>query len=246
MNQLSQVFSYEGVQIKTLVEDGEPLFMAKDVCEVLELDDVSKAVNRLENDEKLTRTIFASGQNREMLFVTEAGLYSLIFSSRKPEAKLFRRWVMHEVLPTIRKTGGYVANDDLFIKTYLPHADEQTKMMFSATLLTVRQQNETIALMKPKAEYFDQLVERNLLTSIRDTAKELKVKEKNFVSWLLSKKFLYRDTKGKLKPYADHVPNLFEMKEFEVRGYVDNQTLVTPRGRETFRLLLDKDSMRVS
>ncbi|WP_338754268.1 phage antirepressor KilAC domain-containing protein [Bacillus sp. FJAT-52991] len=167
-------------------------------------------------------------------------LYSLIIGSRKPEAKAFKRWINHDVLPTIRKTGGYVANDDLFVDTYLKHADPQTKLMFRATLETVRRQNEEISVMQPKAEYFDALVDRNLLTNFRDTAKELQVGERKLINWLLEKKYVYRDQRQKLKPYSQYVPSLFELKEWERNGKADVQTLITPKGRETFRILLQK------
>lgn len=95
-------------------------------------------------------------------------------------------------------------------------------------------------IMKPKADYFDELVDRNLLTNIRDTAKELGVKQNQFVTFLLEKKYMYRDKKGKLKPYAKHIEDgVFELKEFsnEKTGFSDTQPLITPKGRETFRLL---------
>ena len=96
------------------------------------------------------------------------------------------------------------------------------------------------AIMQPKAEYFDELVDRNLLTNFRDTAKELKVGEKNFVTFLLEKKFIYRDNRGRIKPFADKNGGLFEIKEAknDKTGWVGTQTLITPKGRETFRLLL--------
>ncbi|EGT4600656.1 Rha family transcriptional regulator [Clostridioides difficile] len=97
--------------------------------------------------------------------------------------------------------------------------------------------------MKPKADYFDALVERNLLTNIRDTAKELGVKEKVFVSWLIEKKYCYRDSKGKIKPYSNKM-QYFELKEFTTPyGHSDTQTLINPKGRESFRLLLIKDGL---
>lgn len=95
--------------------------------------------------------------------------------------------------------------------------------------------------MKPKADYFDNLVERNLLTNFRDTAKELKVSQKELINLLLEEKYIYRDQRRKLKPYQEHVTNgLFELKEFasKVNSHADIQTLITPKGRETFRLLL--------
>ncbi|KHF30117.1 Phage antirepressor protein KilAC domain protein [Anoxybacillus sp. BCO1] len=184
-----------------------------------------------------------------MRVIPEGDIYRLIIKAAdqsknleiKKKAEEFERWVFDEILPTIRKTGGYVANEDMFINTYLPFADEQTKMMFRGVLETVRRQNEQIAAMKPKVEYFDALVDRNLLTNFRDTAKELQIKERFFIDWLLKNKFIYRDQKKKLKPYAAYVPELFELKEWERNGRADVQTLITPKGRETFRLLLKKE-----
>ena len=94
--------------------------------------------------------------------------------------------------------------------------------------------------MQPKAEYFDELVDRNLLTNFRDTSKELKIQEKLFIGFLIDKKYIYRDQGGKLKPYADKNNGLFEIKEAknEKTGWVGTQTLITPKGRETFRLLM--------
>lgn len=241
MNQLQQVFTYGETQIRTVVQSGEVLFVGKDVCDVLEIKNSRDALGRLDEDEKGVVLIDTPGGKQQMLCINEAGLYSLILTSRKPEAKQFKRWVTHEVLPTIRKTGGYVANEDMFINTYLPFADDQTKLMFRGVLETVRKQNEQIAAMKPKVEYFDALVDRNLLTNFRDTAKELQVKERFFIDWLLKNKFVYRDQKNKLKPYAAYVPELFELKEWKRNGRADVQTLITPKGRETFRLLLKKE-----
>lgn len=177
----------------------------------------------------------------EQLYVNEAGLYDLILESKTQKARKFRKWVTSEVLPTIRKTGGYVYNDDAFIETYLPFADDLTKALFKKTLETIRKQNELIKQMKPKAEYFDALVERNLLTNFRNTAKELKVKEREFIQWLLDKGFIYRDKQGNLQPYAQYVPELFEIKEWQNEKTAGIQTLITPKGRETFRLLLKGD-----
>lgn len=100
--------------------------------------------------------------------------------------------------------------------------------------LTVQNQ-----IMAPKAEYFDALVDRNLLTNFRETAKELGIPPKAFVDWLLAKKYLYRDQKGKLLPREDKNNGLFEVKEAknEKTQWSGVQTLVTPKGRETFRLL---------
>lgn len=91
---------------------------------------------------------------------------------------------------------------------------------------------------KPKADYFDNLVEKNLLLNFRDTAKELKVKQNKFIDWLLDNNYIYRDKKNKLRPYSNYLPSLFEIKEWANRNGAGVQTLITPKGRETFRLLL--------
>lgn len=109
----------------------------------------------------------------------------------------------------------------------------------STLRLTNAELSVSNAIMRPKAEYFDELVERNLLTNFRDTAKELKVAPVEFIGFLLDHKYIYRDSKGKLKPHAEHVDHLFELKESinQKTGWSGTQTLITPRGRETFRLL---------
>jgi prophage antirepressor-like protein len=110
MNEL-QLFNFEEKEIKTIQINNEIYFVGKDICNILELADVSKAISRLDEDEKLIRTLFLSGQNREVLFINESGLYSLVLTSRKPDAKRFKKWVTSEVIPSIRKTGGYNSND---------------------------------------------------------------------------------------------------------------------------------------
>lgn len=126
---------------------------------------------------------------------------------------------------------------EMVMKRALDFANAKVReLQLSVSQLTVDKQ-----IMQPKADYFDELVDRNLLTGIRETAKELKVKQKVFVDFLLDKKYLYRDKKGKLMPYAKSLENeLFELKEFsnEKTGFSSTQVFVTPKGKETFRLLL--------
>ena len=97
-------------------------------------------------------------------------------------------------------------------------------------------------IMKPKADYFDELVDRNLLTNFRETAKQLEVGEKKFINFLIEHKYIYRDKRGKLMPYADKNKGLFEVKETfnEKTNWSGTQALITPKGRETFRLLMVK------
>jgi prophage antirepressor-like protein len=106
MNELTNVFQYGGNELRTILKDGEPWFAAKDVCDVLELSNPSVAISRLDEDEVTKFNL--GGLVGEINAVNEAGLYSLILGSRKPEAKQFKRWVTHEVLPSIRKTGQYI------------------------------------------------------------------------------------------------------------------------------------------
>ncbi|MEH7521972.1 phage antirepressor [Bacillus sp. JJ1503] len=105
MNELQRVFDFNGQELRTIIHENQPWFVAKDVCEIFS--QVSKAVERLDDDEKLMGTLFLSGQNRQTWFVNESGLYELILTSRKLEAKMFKKWVKQEVLPSIRKHGMY-------------------------------------------------------------------------------------------------------------------------------------------
>lgn len=100
-------FNYEGNQVRTIIIDGEPWFVAKDVCDVLEISNSRDALGRLDDDEKGVALTDTPGGPQEMSIVNEAGLYALIITSRKPEARAFKRWITHEVIPRIRKTGTY-------------------------------------------------------------------------------------------------------------------------------------------
>lgn len=108
MDPLQKVFNYRDQQVRTVVKDGEPWFVAKDVCDVLGITDARKSVNLLDEDERNSVPITDSlGRDQETFIINEPGLYSLILRSRKPEAKQFKRWITHEVIPMIRKTGSY-------------------------------------------------------------------------------------------------------------------------------------------
>lgn len=241
-----QIFTYNSNEVRTVEMNGEPWFVLKDVCEVLGLTDTGRTAERLDPDELTRTTLVSGGQNREMFVINESGLYSVILRSDKPEAKPFRKWVTSEVLPSIRKHGAYmtpetlqaaILNPDTLIQLCQQIKAEQDKnaaLTAANSQLTVDKQ-----IMQPKADYFDELVDRNLLTSFRETAKQLEIKEKVLIQFLLEKKYIYRDKKGKLMPYAEKNNGLFEMKECfnEKTQWSGTQTLVTPKGRETFRLL---------
>lgn len=110
MEQALRMFVYNSSQVRTIIVDDEVWFVAKDVCDVLELTDVNKSTQHLDDDEKLVRKLFVSGQHRDVITINELGLYALVLRSNKPEAKAFSRWVRHEVLPSIRSTGSYTVN----------------------------------------------------------------------------------------------------------------------------------------
>ena len=109
-NNLLQVYTYKEHHVRTTEIDGEIWFVAADVCEILELTDVSMATRSLDEDEKGTSKVCTPGGKQDMTIISEAGVYALVMKSRKPEAKQFSRWVRHEVLPQIRRTGSYNAN----------------------------------------------------------------------------------------------------------------------------------------
>ena len=177
-------------------------------------------------------------------------------SSKLPNAKRFKRWVTSEVLPSIRKHGGYLVgqeqmtDEELMAKAVLMANSKIQELNHKNKELQMQNSQLTVVneIMKPKADYFDDLVDRSLLTSFRETAKALKIKEKKFVTFLLEHKYIYRDKKGKLQPFADKNKGLFEVKETknDKTGWVGTQTLITPKGRETFRLLLSNTSKEVT
>ncbi len=235
-------------EIRTLLIEDEVWFVGKDVAEALGYVEPRSAISKKvdEEDRGVAKMETPSGK-QDMTIINESGLYSLILSSKLPQAKDFKRWVTNEILPSIRKHGGYLHNQEnlsqeeilakalIVAQNVINEKDKLNKQLQAQNSeLTVDNQ-----IMRPKADYFDELVDRNLLTNIRETAKQLGIKEKEFINFLLSKKYLYRDKKGKLTPYADKNKGLFELKECfnEKTKWAGTQTLITPKGRETFRLL---------
>ena len=237
-------------EIRTVEVNGEPWFVGKDVATALgygEGKSLANAVaNHVDEEDKGVTELMTPGGNQKMVIINESGLYSLVLSSKLPGAKRFKRWITSEVIPSIRKHGAYltpetleaaILNPDTMIRLCTALKEEQDKRKaLEAANATLAVDNQ---IMRPKADYFDELVDRNLLTSFRETAKQLDVKEKAFVQFLLDKKYIYRDKKGKLMPYADKNDGLFEIKECfnEKTRWSGTQTLITPKGRETFRLL---------
>lgn len=187
-----QVFSNEEFgEIRTITINNEPWFVGKDVASALGYTDINHSViDHVDEEDRVNSK--TQGQNdpelgqRGTWLINESGLYSLVLSSKLKSAKSFKRWITSEVLPTIRKTGGYVSNDDLFVETYLSSADDATKLIFRTTLATVRQLNEDnrklkqtvlaqsqqISEMEPKVTYYDIVLQCKDVITISTIAKD--------------------------------------------------------------------------
>ena len=242
MNELKIFSNPDFGEVRTLSIDGEPWFVGKDVADILGYTNPRDALAKHVDDEDKNTVAICDGTpgNPNTTVINESGLYSLVLSSKLPTAKKFKRWVTSEVLPAIRKHGGYVAGQE--------HMSDE-ELMAKALLMaqkTIADRDARIsalqvevAVAQPKAANFDELVDRNLLTGIRETAKELGIKQKVFVDFLLNKKYLHRSKSGKLTPTAGRGDGLFEMKECfnDKTSWAGTQVMVTPKGRETFRLL---------
>ena len=233
-----QVFTNQHFgQVRVLMRDGEPWFVAADVCRALDVGNISQAVSRLEEDEIHIILNDTNRGKRSMAIVSEPGLYALVLGSRKPEAQSFRRWITHEVLPAIRQEGAYMTPERL----HEVLEDPDTLIALAQRLKLLQEKNRALAAknveLLPKADYFDRLVNHDVNLTLRETAKELGVKERCFIDYLIEHGYLYRDKKQHLMPYADHVDTLFAVKECvnERTGWGGTQTLVTPQGRDCFR-----------
>ena len=247
-----QIFKSEQFgQVRTAEIDKEIYFNLKDCCQILEIKNHKDTLSRLNKDGVVTTDLIDSlGRTQQANFINEANFYKLVFQSRKPEADNFANWVTSEVLPAIRKHGAYLTDQVAYNITHDKQALGDLLMMAGQQLKEKEQIIHNLEaeksvlsvenlVMKPKADYFDELVDRNLLTSFRETAKQLKVKERKFIDFLLEKKYIYRNKKGKLMPFANKNDGLFGVKETfnEKTQWSGTQTLITPKGRETFRLL---------
>lgn len=228
-----QVFTNEMFgQIRTITEGDRTLFCGSDVARALGYKRPNDAITDHCKGTVKRRTPTKGGE-QEMLFIPEGDIYRLAARSDLPGADAFESWIFDEVIPSIRKTGGYIVPTD-FASALRAYADEWEK---NQKLLA---ENKAA---KPKVEYFDDLVDRNLLTNFRDTAKELGIKERVFIRFLEEYGYIYRDTKKRIKPIAEYVrTGVFEIKDTKGthNQWAGNQTLITPKGKSTFQLLLPK------
>ena len=246
MNELQIFNNTEFGDVRTVEINGKPYFMASDVAKALGYTNPNKAIN--DHCRAITKcSTPISGKIQEVNFISEGDIYRLVVKSQLPNAEKFEAWIFDEVLPAIRKHGAYmtpetleqaILNPDTIIKIATALKEEQNKNIVleaENSALTVENQ-----IMQPKASYFDELVDRNLLTGFRETAKQFGIKQNVFIKFLIEKKYIYRDKRGNLVPYAAKNNGLFEIKESynEKTNWTGTQTMITPKGRETFRLLI--------
>lgn len=173
MNNEIQQFDFRGASLRTLTDKaGEPWFVAKDVCDILGHSNVSMALDRLDDDE---RSKFNLGRQGETNIVNEAGLYVLVLGSRKPEAHEFKRWVTHEVLPQIRRTGGYIpttaADDDMTILAKAVMIGQRT---MEAQKQQIASQQSRIVELEPKARFADAVAASDGTCLVGELAKMLR------------------------------------------------------------------------
>ena len=234
-------------EIRVMLIDDDPWFVGKDIAMALGYNNPQKAIrDHVDEQDRGVNEMDTPGGKQSIIIINEFGLYSLIFSSKLESAQRFKHWVTHEVLPSIRKHGMYmtdnlletaIANPDFVIGLIQNMKAEKEKS--AALQMQNKQLCEKNEEMQPKADYFDDLVAWNLAVCFRGTAKELRIPERKFIKSLIEDGYVYRDKNGNLLPKAGKGDELFVVKEFLNRKNKHGglQTRVTPKGRETFRLL---------
>lgn len=236
--------------VRTVNEDGNLWFCGKDVLNALEYKEgtaPAKAFQIVPSDWKGVKPIHTPGGEQELLFVSEQGLYLFLGRSDKKKAIPYQRYIAGDVVPSIRKHGVYMTDDVLqkalsdprsIAKILNDLADErEARLAAESKIEKLEAEN---AVMAPKADYFDDLVDRNLNTNFRTTAKEFQIGEKKFIRMLEKHGYIYKDYHGNRLPYAARNNGLFVVKECKgaYSSWAGTQTLITPKVRETFRLLV--------
>lgn len=204
-------------QVRTTEINGEPYFVGKDVAEILEYTNTAKAIrDHVDDEDKLTERIVLSGQNREVIFINESGLYSLILLSKMPTAKKFKRWVTSEVLPTIRKHGVYAVdevlnNPDMMIAALTELKKERAKVQSLTEIKAVQEQQ--IMELQPKATYYDLVLNCKDLLSVTEIAKDFGKTAKWLNNFLKEQKIQFKQ--GDL---------WFLYKKYAEQGYTSTKT----------------------
>lgn len=221
-------------EIRTITKDGEPLFCLADVCKALELEQVSRVKSRLKEDGVTTsKVIDRLGRMQEATFINESNLYKTIFQSRKESAERFTEWVTSEVLPSIRKNGGYIANQEKLT----PEQIVANALIVAQNIIS--QKDKQIEELKPKAEFFDAVADSKTAISMNEVSKVLAIKgygRNNLFEFLRSEGILDRYN----VPYQRHVDcgwfRVIEQKYIKNgEPCITTKTLVYQKGVEAIR-----------
>lgn len=232
--------------VRSILIDGDPWFVGKDVASSLGYSNHRKALlDHVDGEDKLDGVTIRDpiGRGQKPIFISESGLYSLILSCKLERAKKFKRWVTAEVLPSIRKHGAYMTdallsrmdeNPELILEYIGKLRAENAKA--NAAREALKKAEAENARLAPKASYYDSFVGVESVTCLRYTAKELGVPEKQFTRYLEEKKYLFRDKNRKLFPRAvKKSAGLFLVRDFYTeRGKLGHYTLITPAGKRHF------------
>lgn len=238
MNNKIETFKSERFgNIRIILLNEEPWFVGKDIAVILGYSNPQKAVRDHVDLEDRTVNESFTVNGTAVTLINESGLYSLTISSKLPDARAFKRWITHEVLPIIRKTGGYMTEPLL----QRIQQDPAVIYEFANALLAEKKRSTALAtelaLAKPKADYFDAFINPDDCTNIRTTAKEMKIPERQFVKFLLKEKFLFRSPNGTLLPYnKPSNEGLFIVRDYYIHRYFASQTFFTPMGKDTIRV----------
>lgn len=246
MNDIRIFENEEFGQVRTVCIDGEPWLVGKDVAVILGYNEPHKAIARhVDEDDGMKHPVIDSlGRTQQAVIINESGFYSLVLASRLPSAKRFKKWVTSEVLPTIRRTGGYVSNEDMFAETYLPFADEPVKELFKLQCRYINQLNERIRRDEPKVKFAEHVADTSGLIDMNGMAKicadhGISVGRNRLFAWLRMRGILMTNN----LPYQEYVDRgHFKVKEsvFERGGKkkVYLQTYVTGNGQQFILLKL--------
>lgn len=222
--------------VRTICEEKALLFCGADVAKALGYARPNEAVSK-HCKGTLKRRTPTPGGSQEMLFIPEGDVYRLIVRSKLPSAEKFERWLFDEVVPTIRKTGGYMTEPLL----QRIQNDPAVIFEFASVLLSEKKRADALqkelTVAKPKADYFDAFINPDDCTNIRTTAKELQIPERKFVQFLLKEKYLFRSPSGQLLPYNKHSnEGLFIVRDYVTYTYTGSQTYFTPKGKDVIRI----------
>ncbi len=233
-------------KVRTVIIDGEPWFVLTDICKVLEISNSRMVAGRLDAEELMSVKLTSGGQRREMTAVSESGLYAVILRSDKPQAKPFRKWVTSKILPTIRRTGGYVANEDKFIENYLPFLEEPYQNLFRLQMVAINKLNERIRHDQPLVEFANQVSNTDNLIDMNTMAKlarnqNIPIGRNRLFRWLKCRGVLMADN----LPYQRYIDKgYFAVKEtvFNTGSLtkIYQQTMITGKGQRYIVALLKK------